>query len=168
MKVTGHDDIKHRQLTLWDLLPTNTAERENITGVCESPRITETDITNRTKQKEGLLEQILTPENLELVYRQVKKNKGAGGMDDMQVDELLPFLKEHKDELLQALWDGKYRPKTRTKGRNTQRERENEKAGDPHRRGQTDPTSHNPGTLTNLRKAILRQQLWVPTEPKRS
>ena len=110
MKVTDHDDIKHRQLILWDLLPTNTAERENITGVCESPRITETDITNRTKQKEGLLEQILTPENLELVYRQVKKNKGAGGMDDMQVDELLPFLQEHQNELAQALRDGKYRP----------------------------------------------------------
>nr|WP_243450217.1 reverse transcriptase domain-containing protein [Desulfosporosinus sp. Sb-LF] len=29
----------------------------------------------------------------------------------MQVDELLPFLKEHKNELVQSLWDGKYRPK---------------------------------------------------------
>ena len=110
MKVTGHDDIKHRQLTLWDHLPTNTAERENITGVCESPRITETDITNRAKQTEGLLEQILTRENLELATRQVKKNKGAGGMDGMQVDELLPFLQEHQNELVQALRDGKYRP----------------------------------------------------------
>lgn len=29
----------------------------------------------------------------------------------MQVDELLPFLREHKDELLKSLRDGKYRPK---------------------------------------------------------
>ena len=111
MKVTGHDDIKHRQLALWDHLPTNTAERENITGVCESPRISETDITDRTKQQtEGLLEQILTQENLELATRQVKKNKGAGGVDGMQVDELLPFLQERQNELVQALRDGKYRP----------------------------------------------------------
>ena len=47
MKVTGHDDIKHRQLTLWDYLPRDTAEREELTEVCESPRITETEITDR-------------------------------------------------------------------------------------------------------------------------
>jgi RNA-directed DNA polymerase len=110
MKVTGNDDNQHRQLTMWDYLPRDTAEREEITEVCESPRITETDITNRTKQTEGLLEQILTQENLELAYRQVKRNKGAGGIDGMQVDELLPFLTDHQNELVQALRDGKYRP----------------------------------------------------------
>lgn len=110
MKVTGNDDNQHRQLTLWDYLPRDTAEREELTEVCESPRITETEITDRTKQTEGLLEQILTPENLDLAYRQVKRNKGAGGIDGMQVDELLPFLTEHQNELVQALRDGKYRP----------------------------------------------------------
>ena len=110
MRITESDEYKHRQLTMWDYLPRDTAEREEITEVCESPRITETDITNRAKQTEGLLEQILTPENLELAYRQVKRNKGAGGIDRMQVDELLPFLKEHQNELVQALRDGKYRP----------------------------------------------------------
>ena len=110
MRITGNGDIKHRQLTLWDYLPRDTAEREEITEVCEPLRITETDITNRAKQTEGLLEQILTPENLDLAYRQVKRNKGAGGIDGMQVDELLPYLKDHQNELVQALRDGKYRP----------------------------------------------------------
>jgi group II intron reverse transcriptase/maturase len=110
MRITGSDEYKHRQLTLWDYLPRDTAEREEITEVCESRRIAETDITNREKQTEGLLEQILTGENLNLAYRQVKRNKGAGGIDRMQVDELLPFLKEHQNELVQALRDGKYRP----------------------------------------------------------
>ena len=41
----------------------------------------------------------------------LKKNKGAGGIDGMQVDELLPFLKEHREELVQSLRGGKYRPK---------------------------------------------------------
>ncbi len=31
-------------------------------------------------------------------------------MDGMQVDELLPYLKDHKDELLQQLKRGKYKP----------------------------------------------------------
>ena len=110
MRITGSDEYKHRQLTMWDYLPRDTAEREEIAEVCESRRIAETDITNREKQTEGLLEQILTPENLDLAYRQVKRNKGAGGVDRMQVDELLPYLKEHQNELIQALRDGKYRP----------------------------------------------------------
>ncbi len=110
MRITGSDEYKHRQLTVWDYLPRDTAEREKITEVCELRRITETDITNSEKQTEGLLEQILTPENLDLACRQVKRNKGAGGIDRMQVDELLPFLKEHQNELVQALRDGKYRP----------------------------------------------------------
>ena len=111
MRITGSDEYKHRQLTMWDYLPRDTAEREETTEVCESPRITETDITNRAKQTEGLLEQILTDENLERAYRQVKKNKGAGGIDGMQVDELLPYLRENQKKLVQTLRDGKYHPR---------------------------------------------------------
>ena len=66
MTVTENDEKTYRQLTLWDYLPRDTAEREEITEVCESQRITETEITNRTKQAEGLLEQILDPHNLNL------------------------------------------------------------------------------------------------------
>ena len=110
MTVTENDEKTYRQLTLWDYLPRDTAEREEITEVCESQRITETEITNRTKQAEGLLEQILDPHNLNLAYKQVKKNKGAGGMDGMQVDELLPYLIKHQVELRQSIQDGKYRP----------------------------------------------------------
>ena len=110
MTVTENDEKTYRQLILWDYLPRDTAEREKKEEVYESQRITETEITNRTKQAEGLLEQILDPHNLNLAYKQVKKNKGAGGMDGMQVDELLPYLIEHQVELRQSIQDGKYRP----------------------------------------------------------
>ncbi len=70
----------------------------------------ETDITNTTEQTAGLLEQILTRDNLNRAYKQVKRNKGAGGIDGMQVDELLPYLKRNQKELVQSLRDGKYRP----------------------------------------------------------
>jgi group II intron reverse transcriptase/maturase len=79
--------------------------------VCASPKIIETDITNTNEQSDGLLERILTRENLNLAYKRVKKNKGAGGIDGMQVDELLSYLRENRTELIESIRGGKYRPK---------------------------------------------------------
>jgi RNA-directed DNA polymerase len=38
-----------------------------------------------------------------LPYKQVKRNKGKGGNDGMQVDELLPFLRENQETLIQEI-----------------------------------------------------------------
>lgn len=111
MKVTESDNFKHRQLREEGYLQRVSAEQREYAEVCESPRMTETDSTDTNQQKEGLLEQILSRDNLNRAYKQVVRNKGAGGIDGMQVDELLPFLKENKNELTQSLRDGKYRPK---------------------------------------------------------
>jgi group II intron reverse transcriptase/maturase len=111
MKVTESDNLKHRQLRFEDYLQMVSAEQKEYAEVCASPKMTETDITNTNKQTEELLEQILARDNLNRAYKQVKRNKGAGGIDGMQVDELLPFLKENQKELVQSLRDGKYRPK---------------------------------------------------------
>ncbi|MFX0559298.1 group II intron reverse transcriptase/maturase [Tepidibacillus infernus] len=111
MKVTESGNLKHRQLSFEDYLQMVSAEQREYAEVCAPPKMTETDNTNTNEQTERLMEKILNAENLNRAYKQVKRNKGAGGIDGMQVDELLPFLKEHKDELLKSLWDGKYRPK---------------------------------------------------------
>ena len=111
MKVTEGDKIKYRQLRFEDYLQMVSAEQKEYAEVYASPKMTETDITSTDEQREGLLEQILSRDNLNRAYKQVKKNKGAGGIDGMQVDELLPFLKENQKELVQSLLDGKYRPK---------------------------------------------------------
>lgn len=110
MKTTDSGMIKHRQLQLEDYLQRVSAEQKEYAEVCEPPRMVETDITDTSEQREGLLEQILTPDNLNRAYKQVKRNKGAGGIDGMPVDELLPYLKENQDELRQTLLGGKYRP----------------------------------------------------------
>ena len=57
-----------------------------------------------------MLEYILTPDNLNRAYKQVKSNKGSGGIDRMEVDQLLPYLREHKDEITESLLGGRYRP----------------------------------------------------------
>ncbi|MFY9322935.1 MAG: group II intron reverse transcriptase/maturase [Syntrophomonadaceae bacterium] len=110
MKVTENGDLKHSQLLFEDYLQMVSAEQREHAEVCEPPKMTETDSTDTSKQREGLLEQILNRDNLNRAYKQVKRNKGVGGIDGMQVDELLPYLREHKNELVQSLRDGKYRP----------------------------------------------------------
>ena len=47
-----------------------------------------------------LLERVLDRDNLNRAYKRVKANKGVGGIDGMTVDEALPWLKEHREELL--------------------------------------------------------------------
>ena len=109
MKATKSDELKHRQLTLWDYLQKDTAEQESYAGVCVSSRMAETDTTNTSEQEGGLLDEILSPKNMNRAYNQVKRNKGAGGVDQMTVDELGPWIREHRDEMLKSLRDGSYR-----------------------------------------------------------
>ena len=57
-----------------------------------------------------LLEKVLNRDNLNKAYKRVKANKGAGGVDGMTVGEALPWLKEHREELLESIRNGKYKP----------------------------------------------------------
>ena len=65
-----------------------------------------------TGAKDGgdLLERILERNNLNDAYRQVRRNGGAPGVDGMSVDDLLAYLHEHKESLLESLRNGTYRP----------------------------------------------------------
>lgn len=57
-----------------------------------------------------LLEKVLDKDNLNRAYKRVKANKGASGVDGMTVEEVLPWLKEHREELLERIRNGKYKP----------------------------------------------------------
>lgn len=59
---------------------------------------------------DDLLERILNRDNLNKAYKQVKRNHGAPGIDGMTVEEALPWLREHREELLQSIRDGSFRP----------------------------------------------------------
>src|SRR5574344_924794 len=87
------------------------AEPEGYVGGQTYIRITENNITNVDRPQHGLLEEILSPTNLNKAYRRVKGNNGACGMDGMGADELLTYLSSHKDEILESILRGKYRPK---------------------------------------------------------
>lgn len=72
--------------------------------------ITENKLTSNYQSENGLLEQVFSPPNLNRAYKQVKRNKGAGGVDRMEVDSLKDYLALHKEELLTSIHKGKYRP----------------------------------------------------------
>ncbi len=68
--------------------------------------------SRKAKEQDGadLLERILSRENLNKAYKRVRANKGAPGIDGMTVKEALPWLREHRDELLEIIRQGKYKP----------------------------------------------------------
>lgn len=99
-----------RQLHMEDYLCGIPAEQGKETGVPDYRRIAEDEciITNFWTDK--LLELIIRTDNLNKAYRKVKRNKGKGGIDGMQVDELLPYLIDHQTELIRQLKEGQYKP----------------------------------------------------------
>ena len=106
---TGHG-IKYRQLHIEDYLREIPAEQGRGTGVYAHEWITGNPDTNTDFWTDNLLDTILRSDNLNAAYKRVKANRGSGGMDGMQVDELLPYLKDHRDELVRQLREGKYKP----------------------------------------------------------
>lgn len=69
-------------------LQKNRTESEGYVGGQTFMWITENNLTSNNQIGSGLLELILSPSNLNAAYLQVKRNKGAGGIDKMQVDQL--------------------------------------------------------------------------------
>lgn len=88
----------------------NRAELEGYFGVQTFMGITENNITNFNESEYGLLEQILSPTNLNLAFKKVKANRGSGGVDKMDVESLKDYLVENRESLLSSILDGEYRP----------------------------------------------------------
>ena len=109
MNVTK-DGLKNRQLHIEDYLQMVSAEQKEYAEVSAHQRITENNDIITDFQADNLMEQILHKDNLNKAYKKVKSNKGAGGVDGMSVDELLGFLKDNQEQLIQQIKDGKYKP----------------------------------------------------------
>ena len=87
---TGHG-FKYRQLHIEDYLREIPAEQGRVSGVYAHEWITGDTDTNANFWTDNLLDTILRSDNLNAAYKRVKANNGAGGVDGMQVDELLPW-----------------------------------------------------------------------------
>ena len=109
MNVTK-DGFKDRQLHIEDYLQMVSAEQKEYAEVSAHQRIAENNDIITDFQTDKLMEKILSNDNLNQAYKKVKSNKGAGGVDGMNVDELLSFLRDNGEQLKQQLMDGKYKP----------------------------------------------------------
>ena len=90
MNVTK-DGFEDRQLHIEGYLQMVSAEQKEYAEVSAHQRIAENNDIITDFQTDKLMEKILSNDNLNQAYKKVKSNKGAGGVDGMSVDELLPF-----------------------------------------------------------------------------
>ena len=68
------------------------------------------DLAEKESSCEVTLSDVLSSQNMEKAWKQVKANKGAAGIDGMKVEDFLNFAKEHWDEILHKLAEGSYSP----------------------------------------------------------
>ena len=109
MKVT-ESRFKNRQLHIEDYLQMVSAEQREYAEVFDYSKIAEKSGAITNYWTDNLLDLILRKDNLNKAYKRVKANKGKGGIDGMQVDELLPYLRENQETLIQEIKGGKYKP----------------------------------------------------------
>ena len=109
MNVT-ESGFKNRQLHMEDYLQMVSAEQKEYAEVFDYGKITEKCGIITNYWTNNLLDLILRKDNLNKAYKRVKSNKGKGGIDGMQVDELLPFLRENQETIIQQIREGKYKP----------------------------------------------------------
>ena len=74
------------------------------------PRAAKADVESRTAWSGPSMEAIVERDNLRKALAQVRRNKGAPGVDGMSVDDLASYLKDHWPAIRVRLLDGTYRP----------------------------------------------------------
>ena len=74
-------------------------------------RSTEARDSMKESGAESLLEKVLNRDNLNRAFKRVVENGGSAGVDGMKTTELQDYLKKEKEELLENLMNGKYKPK---------------------------------------------------------
>ena len=57
-----------------------------------------------------LLERILDKKNMNAAYKKVCANKGAGGVDDVTIEELGDYIKENWDSIREQIRKREYKP----------------------------------------------------------
>ena len=77
----------------------------------------EWDSTDKTRRRDvtsalndNIMERVLASENVKRAWLQVRRNRGAPGIDGMTVLEFPTYARNHWQEIRQALLEGKYRP----------------------------------------------------------
>ena len=81
---------------------------ESQAGVCSDQATPTHRETLSTGQ--GLLEAALDRSNLQRAFKRVRRNKGAGGVDGLDIDQTAELLKTQWPRIRQELLEGRYKP----------------------------------------------------------
>ena len=65
---------------------------------------------SRQAMSEDIITKILDRNNLNEAFKRVKANKGASGIDDMDIEETKVYIREHKNTIVWQLYNRKYQP----------------------------------------------------------
>ena len=97
--------------------------RNNIAKICHDKTgesgtgtsLFEEQQTNATTNKTcalamDLMERVCNQANLNRAYKRVKANKGAPGVDGITIEQLKPYIIQHKEQLIKSLLAGNYKP----------------------------------------------------------
>ena len=90
-------------LTSWEGL--NIESRQNLEGNNAVIALLEED-----KERNDMIQQVLTARNLTIAANRVIANKGAAGLDGMEVISLKEFTRTHREEIIQNILSNTYLP----------------------------------------------------------
>ncbi|WP_010241136.1 group II intron reverse transcriptase/maturase [Clostridium arbusti] len=99
-----------RQLHNEGYLQKDRVELEEYVGAPSISLTLEKQQNAKSRYNNELLERIIDRNNLNQAFKRVRANKGSHGIDGMNVDELLQYLKETGASLRQSLLEGSYKP----------------------------------------------------------
>jgi len=85
----------------------DTASDETGSTLHEHP---DTGLAKQQAGTGGLLEAALTRQNLQLAWKRVKANKGAAGVDGLNIEQTAQAIRQNWPDIRQALLAGNYRP----------------------------------------------------------
>jgi len=105
MRKGGPDKQDEKSAWPWETTGgtrSNRGAKDQVRTVCDE---------NAGDETSRLMEEVLRRENLMAAYKRVKGNKGAAGVDGMTVDELMPYCREHWEEIREQLLEETYFPR---------------------------------------------------------
>lgn len=109
MNVT-ESKTKCRQLHSEGYLQKVSVEQRGYVKAHDLPRITENNLIDSHLEDKALLEKIVSKDNMNKAFKKVKSNKGASGIDGMEVTELKLHLENYGATLIEQILSGKYKP----------------------------------------------------------
>lgn len=100
-----------------------------------------------------LIEWILQDSNIARAIEQVKRNRGAAGIDKMTVDEVKSYFAKHGEEIKIQIRNKQYKQAyTRQKSLHTKGQWEETPTGNTHSDRPSHPTGYSPNINTGIRK----------------